>query len=669
MPIKAKHNGSYKDITDLMNVDESIDYVLAKTSSSYKRVYTATRSIEDAPPTTFKSIKPGANLTDYRIYGQTSRNLFDMKTFAETCNQVYGTVNYINNTLTFTATNGVDAYVNSVYNKGAPFYVGERPSCIDVLPSTTYTISMSSAPKCYISWVNSSYEVVSAYTQIPANQKSYTFTTPSNCTKLLIRLGKEVTNIGDTFTISDIMLNTGSTALPYEPYGESVGDRTGNLFDETIYNKNVQDNMPIYVPIYVGNIDYVTCSTTCPKTITGDLDSANSRYIFILSGRVNTGAQNAENGVSYGAPRTIQPSNGYVTICYRKIEGYNVRPWEYQTMLNSGSTALPYEPYGYKVPVTVEGKNLYKISTFRDGSTSAVVSAVTFTINNNAVSISGISSAQYPSVTSQRFELISGETYSAKIFVDGSYDGKMYIIMRGGERQDGSDEVKYKRIDVGSGDTFVAKTYNSIIYVAEGTNKEFNAIVRVILIKGSMLPDTYEPYRTPVTTPIYLPEPIKMVGDEAEYIDYGEQKFVKKFYKITLNFDDMNNHELFPGWSGGTAVVEYCNKIRSLAIDNPNSYTPVQYSSISNFTAHFNVINFALWLGTSSSIGHTQSELKEIYAGQSITFILKIPDTDLDVTLPALPTLPGTNVLSVGTEVQPSKIDIAGHIKTISGGS
>lgn len=184
---------------------------------------------------------------------------------------------------------------------------------------------------------------------------------------------------------------------------------------------------------------------------------------------------------------------------------------------------------------------------------------------------------------------------------------------------------------------------------------------------GNALP--YEPYgyKVPVTvtndnnsqtTNLYLPEQIRKVGDEAEYIDYGEQKFVKKFYKITLNFDDMNNDETFPGWSGGTAVVEYCNKIRSLAIDNPDSYTPFQYSSISNFKANFNVSSnrSILYLGASFIIGHTQSELKEIYAGQSITFILKIPDTDLDVTLPALPTLPGTNVLSVGTEVQPSHV-------------
>lgn len=81
------------------------------------------------------------------------------------------------------------------------------------------------------------------------------------------------------------------------------------------------------------------------------------------------------------------------------------------------------------------------------------------------------------------------------------------------------------------------------------------------LEKGSTA-TAYEPYHAPVTTPIYLPEPLKMVGDEAEYIDFEEQK---------QHFAD----------------------------------------------------------GTSA-----------------------------DVTLPAMPTLSGTNMLTVGTEVQPSNVYI-----------
>lgn len=98
-----------------------------------------------------------------------------------------------------------------------------------------------------------------------------------------------------------------------------------------------------------------------------------------------------------------------------------------------------------------------------------------------------------------------------------------------------------------------------------------------IMLNAGSTPIPYEPYgyKVPVTvsngadtltTPLYLPEQIKKVGDEAEYIDYGEQK---------QHFAD------------GTFV---------------------------------------------------------------------------DVTLPALPTLAGTNTLSVGTEVQPSKVMVRGKI-------
>lgn len=100
-----------------------------------------------------------------------------------------------------------------------------------------------------------------------------------------------------------------------------------------------------------------------------------------------------------------------------------------------------------------------------------------------------------------------------------------------------------------------------------------------MLVEGST-PLPYEPYgyKVPVTIsngtdtqtiPIYLPEQISKVGDEAEYIDYGEQK------------------------------------------------------------------------------------------------MHRIGADDLDVTLPALPTLLGTNVLSVGTAVQPSEIEVKGKIKAL----
>ena len=333
--------------------------------------------------------------------------------------------------------------------------------------------------------------------------------------------------------------------------GESVGDRTGNLFDETIYNKNVQDNTLIYVPIYVGNVDYVTCSTTCPKTITGDLDSANSRYIFILSGNVNREAHNEIHGVSNGAPRTIQPSNGYVTIAYRKIENHNVRPWEYQTMLNEGVTPLPYEPYGYKVPMTVEGKNLFDYDTITHG----------YRIQWS----SGANYADETAIMSDFISVSENSTYAT--------DMNLYWICYDANKQyigawNGSDIVKF---GVNAINSMTAISPCKFIRILSFSSKTTPISSTTMLNCGSTaLP--YEPYHAPITTPIYLPEPIKMVGDEAEYIEYGTQKM----YRIGAD--------------------------------------------------------------------------------------------DLDVTLPALPTVTGTNVLSVGTEVQPSEVEVTGRIRSVPTG-
>lgn len=101
-----------------------------------------------------------------------------------------------------------------------------------------------------------------------------------------------------------------------------------------------------------------------------------------------------------------------------------------------------------------------------------------------------------------------------------------------------------------------------------------------VMLNSGSTPLPYEPYgyKVPVTVsngtdtltiPIYLPEQIRKVGDETEYIEYSTQKM----YRIGAE--------------------------------------------------------------------------------------------DLDVTLPTLPTLTGTNVLSVGTEVQPSMVEVVGRVKAV----
>lgn len=466
MAIKTIINNTEKEIEQIKNSNEQdVDYVYSRIGDT---------EVEGKPPISIKSI--GGNLADYRIYGQTSRNLFDLTKITE------------------------NKYVyNGGFNNSTASNISEY---IPISNGLTYTLSwnvstLSSTNPRQIGIYDSQKQYLENIQYAVNGQFSTSFMVDiMNAAYIVVTLDKGFQNI---------MLNTGSNPLPYEPYGESVGDRTANLFDETIFDKNVANNTLIYVPIYVGDIDYVTCSTTCPKTITGDLDSANSRYIFILSGRVNTGAANAENGVSYGVPRTIQPSNGYVTIAYRKIESYNVRPWEHQTMLNAGTTVLPYEPYGYKVPVTVEGKNLLSpnIEWFRnnldnpsnhlDTSSNRIKTDLIPVNDKNTLKISGLPSSIY---------LVTYRYYS--------------------------DSTSTTQIDNNStGIIPLGAKYVSVLLGGTNFNNETKTLLQnsPIQLEYGSTATPYELYQAPITTPIYLPKPIKKVGDEAEYIDYSEQKF------------------------------------------------------------------------------------------------------------------------------------------------
>lgn len=453
MPIKAKYNGSYKDITDLMNVDESIDYVLAKTSSSYKRVYTATRSIEDAPPTTFKSIKPGANLTDYRIYGSTSKNILPLSKTpkTETIGDILceydgkGTFKFTSNVDNPTYTQ--DQWFWVPFEEDFDFPVGVSDGghgCIQL--NNDFATEYGVTPYFVYFANRDNDEFISGFgiAGTKLNRIDYNYDVedleglPANCITFqhLQLIGKRTVTIKPALYLDII------TQQPFEPYGESVGDRTGNLWDGELLQGYWANVNGAFIPA-----NNWVCSSKLPcspnTTYTAKFSTLSRWYGYAwydIDGNYisSTMSQEALTPTSPAIFTATSPSNA-------AYFGFNIAGAKWNTLIHpedvadlmivEGSTALPYEPYGYKVSVTVSN---------------------------------------------------------------------------------GTDTL---------------------------------------------------------TTPIYLPEQIRKVGDETEYIEYGTQKM----YRIGAD--------------------------------------------------------------------------------------------DLDVTLPTLPTLTGTNVLSVGTDVQPSKIDITGHIKTISGGS
>lgn len=119
-----------------------------------------------------------------------------------------------------------------------------------------------------------------------------------------------------------------------------IGDRTVNLWDEDY--TGISGNLK-YVPVFVGDGTFTLSTDTS--------DYSGNAPLFLLSGNVTSGASTPINGVYNVISRTTDSSNGYITIAFRR-QSESSNPATHKTMLNLGSTAIPY---GYKATITSNG--------------------------------------------------------------------------------------------------------------------------------------------------------------------------------------------------------------------------------------------------------------------------------------------------------------------------
>lgn len=198
--------------------------------------------------------------------------------------------------------------------------------------------------------------------------------------------------------------------------------RTGkNLFDEEYLG--IDENMHREY-VFVGN-NTVYISTSCPVTGTG------SALLFAQTGRATGGESTSGNGVSNNQPRKLTPVDGWVTISYR-IQS-EIDPRDYETMLNFGTTRLPYSPYtGQSYPVTFQdGQIVYGGTLDAVGGVLTVEWAkVTFDGSqaNNQFVFDSVSSTVEPrnriswvGIYSEGGGIVGGKYISDKLVGDGTY--------------------------------------------------------------------------------------------------------------------------------------------------------------------------------------------------------------------------------------------------------
>lgn len=293
------------------------------------------------PPFSFDA-KAGV-LSYYGIAGQTSRNLYDAS------RAIAGHFIRAGNTSADSPLGTIE--VNAYY---------ALSDYIAVTEGVTYTVEYiydnkpGGAGMVFFSDIDGTViSGVPLSKQLDAGGKTYTFTVPDGC-KYMRFSHYSKSNVVEY----GVMLCEGTAALAYEPFFAGCGDRTANLFNEDY--TGIRTGIT-YVPVYVGS-GSVTLSSTAKIAV----DAAT---LFLASGIVSSGITTNVNGVWDGRSKTVQATDGYVTVAFRYViaEGVRYSPEDADTMLSKGDRPLAYEPYGARIQIDCGGEtaNVYMAAPLR----------------------------------------------------------------------------------------------------------------------------------------------------------------------------------------------------------------------------------------------------------------------------------------------------------------
>lgn len=222
----------------------------------------------------------------------------------------------------------------------------------------------------------------------------------------------------------------------------------------------------------------------------------------------------------------------------------------------------------YRVPVTVMGKNILNEAAVVDATIETDYTNAQLYHHDGKLYLNGSTTtsqsdfeiALLTTVNAEALEYINKN--SGRYYFSSACPGNIQIRYT----IEGSSTRRYSSGNYYTSDP--SRTADRIVFRLK-KDHQYNHEQMDIQIERGSGSTSYEPYHKPITTNLYLSEPLRMARDEAEYVDFENQK---------------------------------------------------QYFVDGSYA---------------------------------------------DVTLPELPTISGTNILSVNTQVKPSKVYVEGKIKTV----
>ena len=165
------------------------------------------------------------------------------------------------------------------------------------------------------------------------------------------------------------------------------------------------------------------------------------------------------------------------------------------------------------------------------------------------------------------------------------------------------------------------------------------------MIEEGTILSNYESYVEPKTTNIYLDEPLRKVGDYADYIDFNEKKVVRNIKEISLN----NLSWAKTGNAFYSRVIDdVADEINSTKIKSDKFTVQAKTTNNSMYINHKKVY---VWNSNYSDV----SQFKSIINNSKLYYVLTTPQ-EQSVDLPSIELLDGSSTLSINTSVSPSNV-------------
>lgn len=323
------------------------------------------------------------------------------------------------------------------------------------------------------------------------------------------------------------------------------------------------------------------------------------------------------------------------------------------------------EYYGkYKIPITLRGKNLLP---YPYNFTTKTINGITFTDNGDgSITVNGTATANaifylvgsQDNYTLDKCGLKIGDSYTiSKTLISGDSIANVYFTAN---YYNTSDTMKQGALasSTNTATSTIQSDFKSWgIYLLVAKDKTVNnTTIKFQLEKGSSATD-YEPYVELVTQNIYLDEPLRKVGDYADYIDFKNQKVIRNIKEVTFdgteNWGYRDTDNIIYLSINNLAPSVYCYSTHFLSEALKDTINPY-FRSVTNI--------LRLYQQNGNILYSSADEFKIFLANQNtagtplIIYCLLSTLIEEDISCQLPKTLAKTTVIEVDTTLLPSNI-------------